>query len=51
MDQNPDEPITVLVETTVSKENVSRLAQNRNYSVQVEEIAGEEYRVFLNPLR
>ena len=49
MDRNPDEPITVLVETTVSKENVSRLAQNRNYSVQVEEIAAEEYRVFLNP--
>ena len=49
IEQNPDEPITVLVETTVSKENVSRLAQNRNYSVQVEEIAGEEYRVFLNP--
>ena len=49
MDQNPDEPITVLVETAVSKENVSRLARSRNYSVQVEEVAGEEYRVMLTP--
>jgi tRNA 2-thiouridine synthesizing protein A len=49
IEQNPDEPITVLVETTVSKENVSRLARNRSYSVQVEEVAGEEYRVLLNP--
>ncbi|MBW2076133.1 MAG: sulfurtransferase TusA family protein [Deltaproteobacteria bacterium] len=46
---NPDQPITVLVETAVSKENVSRLAQSRSYSVQVEEVAGEEYRVLLNP--
>ena len=49
IEENPDEPITVLVETVVSKENVSRLAQSRNYSVQVKEIAGEEFRVLLNP--
>ena len=47
---NPDQPITVLVETAVSKENVSRLAKSRNYSVQVEEVTEEEYRVLLNPL-
>jgi tRNA 2-thiouridine synthesizing protein A len=46
---NPDEPVTVLVETAVSKENVSRLAKSRNYSIQVEEVAGEEYRVLLSP--
>ena len=46
---NPDQSITVLVETAVSKENVSRLAQSRNYSIQVEEVAGEEYRVLLTP--
>jgi tRNA 2-thiouridine synthesizing protein A len=49
IEENPDEPITVLVETEVSKENVSRLAKSRNYSVQVEEVTGEEYRVLLNP--
>jgi len=46
---NPDQPITVLVETAVSKENVSRLAQSRSYSIQVEEVTGEEYRVLLSP--
>jgi len=49
IEENPDEPITVLVETTVSKENVSRLAQSRNYSVHLEELAVEEYRVLINP--
>ncbi|MBW1673321.1 MAG: sulfurtransferase TusA family protein [Deltaproteobacteria bacterium] len=49
IEENPDEPITVLVETAVSKENVSRLAKSRNYSVQVEEVTREEYRVFFNP--
>ena len=49
LEQNPEELITVLVETAVSKENVSRLAQSKNYSVQVEEVAGEKYRVLLNP--
>lgn len=49
IEENPDEKITVLVETAVSKENVSRLARSRNYSIQVEEVAGEEYRVSLKP--
>lgn len=49
IEENPGEPITVLVETVVSKENVSRLAQSRNYSVKAEEVAGEEFRVLLNP--
>ena len=46
---NPDQPITVLVETAVSKENVSRLAQSRQYSVETEKVAGDEYRVVLSP--
>lgn len=49
MEANPDEEIVVLVETAVAKENVSRLAQSRNYSVQVEETAGDEYRLVLTP--
>jgi len=49
IEKNPNEQITVLVETAVSKENVSRLAQSRKYSVQVEEVAGDEYRILLNP--
>ena len=49
IEKNPDEQITVLVETAVSKENVSRLAQSRKYSVQVEEVAGDEYQMLLIP--
>jgi len=33
MDENPTEPLSVLVESRVSKENVSRLARSRGYSV------------------
>ena len=49
IEENPGQPITVLVETAVSKENVSRLAQSREYSVETEKVAGDEYRVLLNP--
>ena len=51
IEANPDEVIEVLVETAVAKENVSRLAQSRNYSVQVEETAGDEYRLLLTPAK
>ena len=37
IEQNPKETITVLVESAVSKENVSRLAQSKGYSVEIEE--------------
>jgi len=51
METDPDEQIAVLVETAVAKENVSRLARSRNYSVQVEETAGDEYRLLLTPAK
>jgi tRNA 2-thiouridine synthesizing protein A len=49
MEDNPGDVLTVLVETEVSKENVSRLAQSRSYSVKEEEVSGE-YRLTLTPL-
>ena len=49
IEENPNQPLTVLVETAVSKENVSRLAQSKKYGVKVEEVAGDEYRVLLTP--
>jgi len=49
IEQNPNQQITVLVETAVSKENVSRLARSKKYSVQVEKVTGEEYRLLLTP--
>ena len=49
MEEHPGEPLTVLVETAVSKENVTRLAKSRGYSVQAEKAAGNEYRLKLVP--
>jgi len=50
IEANPKESISVLVETAVSKENVSRLAESHGYSVHVDEEAGE-YRLTLTPSR
>lgn len=38
LDGNPGEPVTVLVDSQVSKENVSRLARSRGYSVKAEQV-------------
>ena len=48
MENNPEEELAVMVETQVSKENVSRLAQNQGYSIKVEE-AGDDFRLILTP--
>ena len=48
IDDNPDKPLTVLVETAVSKENVSRLARSRGYSVSAKEV-GEGFQLLLDP--
>ena len=48
MEDNPKEELVVLVETQVSKENVSRLAQNQGYSIIAEE-ADDEFRLVLTP--
>ena len=50
IEANPNEVLTVLVETAVSRENVSRLAESKGYSVKEEEIGGE-YRLVLTPPR
>ena len=46
LDKNPGQPITVLLESEVSKENVSRLAQSQGYNVNAEK-SGSEYRLIL----
>jgi len=48
IEQNPGEPVTVLVESAVSKENVSRLAESKGYSVKVEEVE-DGYRIIISP--
>jgi len=48
LDENPCEPVTVLVESEVSKENVSRLARSRGCSVEVKETP-DGFRLLLSP--
>jgi tRNA 2-thiouridine synthesizing protein A len=48
MEENPTEPLSVLVESAVSKENVSRLAKSRGYSTTVEDVE-DGFRVVLSP--
>ena len=48
IDDNPNKPVTVLVESAVSKENVSRLAQSKGYSVDVEKVE-DGFRLVLSP--
>ena len=49
MDKNPSEEITVLVDSNVAKENVSRLAETKKYSIEVETTSKEEYKLLLKP--
>lgn len=49
MESAPDETITVLGETAVSQENITRLAKTKKYSVESEQTSGDEYRLVLKP--
>ena len=48
IEENPNEIVTVLVESAVSKENVSRLAQSKGYATKVAETS-DGYRLVLTP--
>lgn len=48
IEEHPDESLTVLVETAVSKENVLRLAEGKGYSAEVEEVE-DGFRLSLSP--
>ena len=49
MQNNPKDTLTVLLETEVSKENVSRLAESREYSIEEKIVSGDEYVLTLIP--
>ena len=49
MEKNPSEEIIVLVDSNVAKENVTRLAESKKYSIEVETTAKEEYKLLLKP--
>jgi len=48
IEENPKETIIVLLDSAISKENVSRLAKSQGCSVEVEEV-GDVFRLHLNP--
>ena len=48
LEDNPEERVAVLVESAISRENVSRLAKSKGYLVEAEE-AADEYRLVLIP--
>lgn len=49
IEENPGELVVVLVETAVSKENVSRLAGVKGYSIEVGEV-DDGFKLTLKPL-
>jgi tRNA 2-thiouridine synthesizing protein A len=49
MESNPSAEITVLVDSNVARENVSRLATSKKYSVNVQTSADDEYKLTLKP--
>ena len=48
IEKNPGVPLTVLLETETSRDDISRLAEKRGYSVKVEKVSGD-YRLTLTP--
>ena len=48
VEKHPGEIITVLVETVVSKENVTRFAESKGYMVEAQ-AAGDEFSLLLTP--
>jgi len=49
MEINPSDEIIVLINSNVAKENVTRLAESKKYSIEVETTAKEEYKLLLKP--
>ena len=48
IEKHPNEILTVVTETGVTRENVSRLAQSKGYTVKVEEV-GDDFYIQLIP--
>ena len=48
IEEHPDEVLIVIMETAVSKENVSRLARSKGYTVQAEKV-GDDFHLQLTP--
>ncbi len=48
IEANPNQPVTVLVESDVSRENVTRLAESRGYAINVEN-TDDGFKLHLSP--
>ena len=48
IEANPNQPVTVLVESDVSRENVTRLAESKGYAINVENVE-DGFRLNLHP--
>ena len=46
--ENPEDELTVLVESAVSKENVARLAESEGYATEIEEV-DDGFKLLLSP--
>ena len=49
IEKNPGVAIAVLLETETSRDDITRLAERRGYSVKVEKVSGD-YRLTLTPV-
>ncbi len=49
MEKNPSDEIVVLADANVAKENVTRLAESRQYSVYVQTVNNNEFKLVLKP--
>ena len=47
MEKNPSDEINVLVDSNVAKENVSRLAKSKKYSIDIQAVNDGEYKLIL----
>ncbi|MFH0887953.1 MAG: sulfurtransferase TusA family protein [Planctomycetota bacterium] len=50
INKNPESEIIVLLNDTVAKENVLRLAKSKGYSVKLEHV-NDEFRLILKPIK
>jgi tRNA 2-thiouridine synthesizing protein A len=48
IEENPNEVVMVLTETGTARENVTRLAQSKGYSITIEEL-GDDFHIQLSP--
>lgn len=47
MEKNPSDKITVLVSSNIARENVTRLAESKKYSVNVQTVNNDEVKLVL----